>query len=249
LIFATEHGMSVRRTGSGPELVWIHGLGESSMSFDPPVATMPGWTHVLPDLPGHGRSLWGEPLALTELAGQLAAWLAERPPAYVIGHSMGGVLATLIAERTPVRGIVDIEGNLSAGDCMFSGRAAAYTLDDFVARGFATLRDHIFDESIAHPAMRVYHAALVFASPRAFHRHAQDLVALSKTEELAPRLARLTVPVLYVAGAPDGICARSHDLLAQHRIRAITVAPAGHWVYADQPARFAAALAAFLRGA
>ena len=239
--------MSVRRTGSGPELVWIHGMGESSMSFDATIAALPGWTHVLPDLPGHGRSPWTEPLSLAALADQLASWLAARPPAFVIGHSLGGVLATLIAERTTVRGIVDIEGNLSAGDCMFSGRAAAYTLEDFVAHGFATLRDRIFDESIAHPAMRAYHAALVFASPYAFHRHAQELVALSTTEELAPRLARLAVPVLYVAGAPAGICARSHELLSEHRIRAVTVSPAGHWVYCDRPDQFLSALQAFLR--
>ena len=41
--------MSVRRIGSGPHVVWIHGLGESSTSFDPVVAGMPGFTHVLPD--------------------------------------------------------------------------------------------------------------------------------------------------------------------------------------------------------
>ena len=245
--FSLEHGMSVRRTGDGPELVWIHGLGESAESFVRCTAAMPGWTHVLPDLPGYGRSPWGAPFGLAELAAQLAAWLGERAPAFVIGHSMGGVVATLVAERAPLRGIVDIEGNLSAGDCVYSGRAAAFSLDDFVARGFDELRDAVFEEAIAAPAERAYHAALVFASPRAFHRHATDLVALSVTEELAPRLARLRVPVLYVAGVPDGICARSRELLDVHRIRWVPLSPAGHWVYADQRDAFVTAVTAFLR--
>ncbi len=68
--------MSVRRTGAGPELVWIHGLGESSTSFDPVVARLPRFTHTLVDLPGYGRSAWtAEPQGLDELADQLAAWL------------------------------------------------------------------------------------------------------------------------------------------------------------------------------
>jgi pimeloyl-ACP methyl ester carboxylesterase len=95
--FSLEHGMSVRRTGSGPRIVWVHGLGESSTSFEPVVAKMPGFEHVLIDLPGYGRSPWVPAMGLEALADHLAAWLP--PDSFVIGHSMGGVLATLIAER------------------------------------------------------------------------------------------------------------------------------------------------------
>jgi len=50
--------MIVRRVGSGPDVIWIHGLGEQAASFDaitqhPDLA---GFTHVVPDLPGYGRS-------------------------------------------------------------------------------------------------------------------------------------------------------------------------------------------------
>src|SRR5207245_1810936 len=102
--WSVEHAMTVRRIGEGPELVWIHGLGEASTCFDDVVARMPGWTHVLPDLPGCGRSPWpAEPAGLDALADALAAWLGGRTPAVVIGHSMGGILSVLIAERAPVR--------------------------------------------------------------------------------------------------------------------------------------------------
>src|SRR3954469_19932873 len=101
--WTTEHGMTVRRVGEGPELVWIHGLGEASTCFDETIAQLPGYTHVLPDLPGYGRSSWPTTAPnLDELATMLVGWLAERPKAFVIGHSMGGVLALLIAERAPV---------------------------------------------------------------------------------------------------------------------------------------------------
>ena len=32
--WALELGMMVRRFGDGPELVWLHGLGEWSRNFD-----------------------------------------------------------------------------------------------------------------------------------------------------------------------------------------------------------------------
>src|SRR6185369_6683649 len=128
--WSLEHGMMVRRFGDGPELVWIHGLGEWSLSFDP-VARHPalaGFAHVLPDLPGYGRSPWpnggdvDDVDDLARVADRLAAWIGDRAPA-LIGHSMGGVLASLVAERIAVRAVVDVEGNLSMGDCVFSAKA------------------------------------------------------------------------------------------------------------------------------
>jgi N-formylmaleamate deformylase len=246
---AGDQVMSVRRVGSGPEVLWIHGLGEWSVGFDAIIAhpAFTGFTHVLIDLPGYGRSPWpDEPDHLEPLADRLARWIGERRPA-LIGHSMGGVLAQLIAERTAVRAVVDVEGNLSRGDCVFSAVVAAHALDDFVGHGLAALRADTYERGRSDLALRGYHAAMCVASPRAFHRNALDLVALSEAGTLAPRLAALPVPVLYVAGAPDGICAHSRDLLDRHAIRWLSVAPAAHWVHFDQPDRFATAVASFLR--
>jgi len=243
-----ENGMSVRRTGDGPELVWIHGLGESANSFEPVLAHLPGFTHVLVDLPGCGRSPWpAEPTSLDELADRIAAWDAERPPAALVGHSMGGMLVTLVAERTPVRAIVDVDGNLSHGDCTYSAAIAAYTAEEFRARGFAEVRARVWAEGVTKPPQRGYHAAICFASPDVFHRNAVDLVALSRTDTLAARLAALRVPALYIAGGPpDGICAASRALLDRHGVRWLSIEPSGHWVYLDQTEPFAAEVARFL---
>jgi pimeloyl-ACP methyl ester carboxylesterase len=276
-----EHGMMVRRFGTGPEVIWIHGLGEWSQGFDAVAAhpALAGFTHVLPDLPGYGRSPWpdgddgdegdegdddradaragdraDDPAGdraddpaegLERLADRLVAWLGNRRPA-LIGASMGGVLATLIAERVAVRAVIDIDGNLSLGDCTFSGKAAAYALDDFVASGFAALRAEVYEAGRTEPALRGYHAALSAASPRVFHRHARELVAMSASEQLAPRLAALRAPALFIAGVPGGICEHSRRLLDRHAVRWLGLSPAGHWVHRDQPDRFAAAAAAFL---
>lgn len=262
--FAFEHAMVVRRVGAGPEIVWLHGLGESSACFEALVGhpALAGHTHVLPDLPGYGRSPW--PLADAEAeigaapvidtptpdahdalaahVDRLAAWLAGRPPPAVIGHSMGGALAILLAERLPLRAVVAIEGNLSAADTTFSGRAAAQPRDEFVARGFAALRDEVGRD----PALRGYHAALAAASPEAFYRDARALVALSAGESLARRLAQLPCPAHYLAGVPGGISAHSRGLLDRAGVNWRAIEPAGHWPWVDQREATAQALAAAL---
>jgi len=239
--WSLESGMMVRRTGDGPRVVWVHGLGESSVSFEPVVAAMPGFQHTLVDLPGYGRSPWPRAaMSLDEIADDLVGWLPE--DAYVIGHSMGGVLATLVAERTAVRGIVNIDGNISIGDCVFSAKAAAIA-DPAVS--LATVREQVLRDSLGRPELRGYFAAMTFAMPEMFHRHAHDLVEMSRAETLAARVARL--PSLFVAGVPDGICAASRAMLDAAGARWVGVEPAGHWVYLDQTEAFVREVTGFLR--
>lgn len=243
--WSAEDGMVVRRVGAGRELVWIHGLGEQSASFDRVVALLPGFQHVLVDLPGYGRAPWPEEApALEAVADLLARWIGDRRP-ILAGHSQGGVLAQWIAERAPVAAVIDIDGNLSRGDCTLSARAAAYALPDFVAHGFDAIRDDIYKRGIASEAMRGYYAALRAACPEVLHRHARELVAVSSTETLVARLAALTVPVLFIAGVPEGICERSRALLDAHGVHWIAIEPSGHWPFVDQPQATATAIERF----
>ena len=249
--WSLEQEMMVRRFGSGPEIVWIHGLGEQSRSLDAIAAhpALAGSSHVLVDLPGYGRSPWPDvPDDLEVLADRLASWIGDRRPV-LIGHSMGGVLATLIAERIAVRAVVDVDGNLSRGDCTHSAKAAAYPPGDFLAHGFSAMRAEVYEAGRTDPALRGYHAAMTMAAPRVFHHHALQLVAMSEPEILVTRLAALRVPALFIAGVPGGICERSRALLDRDGVRWIGIEPAGHWVHIDQPDRLAAEVAGFLREA
>jgi pimeloyl-ACP methyl ester carboxylesterase len=248
-----EHEMIVRRFGAGPELVWIHGLGEWSANFDP-IAHHPAlddFAHTLPDLPGYGRSPPPEVVprqdSLTALASHLVAWLAPRPPAVLIGHSMGGVLATMVAEQVAVRGVIDLDGNLTRGDCTYSLQAASYSLEDFITHGFGELRAQVYTAGIQDLALRAYHVALVASSPAMFHRNAIDLIEASTTETLAERLANLRAPSLFIAGMPGGICEQSQRQLDRLGARWMGIQPSGHWVHLDQPDELASAIAGFVR--
>ncbi len=251
-----EQGMFLRSLGEeqlpGPVL-WIHGLGESGLCFERVLChpDLAGWRHLVPDLPGYGRSAWPrEPITLPDQASRLAGWLAARdePPAVLVGHSMGGVLALLMADRHPscVRAVLNIDGNITLDDCRYSGAAARWAVEDFEAAGFDHQRDEIYRDGLDDPAHRGYYASLRLADPRVFHRHARDLVALSAAGDLARRLANLPMPARYLAGEPNGASPRSVQTLQAAGVPRSTVTPAGHWPFIDQPDAFAHVLAGFL---
>jgi pimeloyl-ACP methyl ester carboxylesterase len=250
-------GMHLRERPGTPTLLWLHGLGESGRCFEAIAAhpALAGAGALIPDLPGYGRSERpSTPLPLSAIADHLAGWLGERgaPPVVVVGHSMGGVIGVHLAERHPARvsRLVNVDGNVSLGDCTYSGRAAAFDDAAFAARGFAEMVAYVDDRAIGDAAHRSYAVSIRLADPAAFLLHARELVAESEPQEgLMPmpgRLAALTVPVTYIAGAPGGACPRSRELLDAAGIPTIAIEPAGHWPYVDQPDAFAAALRGLL---
>jgi len=256
LVHSVERAMFLRTLGEdalpGPVL-WLHGLGESGLCFERIVVhpRLAGWRHLVPDLPGYGRSAWPrEPVGLPDLATHLASWLAARDeaPAMVVGHSMGGVLGLLLADRHPscVRALLNVDGNVCLDDCRYSGHAARWALDDFVAGGFDHFRDEIYQDGQSDHPLRGYYASLRLADPRVFHRHSQDLVALSAAGDMPRRMAGLSMPARYVAGDPGGASPRSRALLQAAGIPVTSVTPAGHWPFLDQPDAFAHVLSGFL---
>lgn len=249
--WSIEDGMMIRRSGRGPEIVWIHGLGEQSATFDAIAYDLPDFQHVLVDLPGYGRSPWPDSLppgdTVAWFAERLARWIGDRAP-ILAGHSMGGVIAQMVAEQVPVAAVVDVDGNLSLGDCTFSLQAIEYAETDFVSHGFTALREARYERGVADTALRGHYAGMRLACPLIVHRNCRDLVELSRAETLAPRLAALATPTLFVAGVPGGICPRSHELLAEHGIHHACIPGSGHWPFIDQPAAFADVVRSFLAG-
>ena len=103
----------VERRGSGPAIVFLHGLGVSSESWAAQMAALEDRFTVLAwDLLGHGKSevpkdedLYSRDLALEDLDNILAT-LDEKP--ILVGHSLGGYLSLTYAVTRPdaIRGMV-----------------------------------------------------------------------------------------------------------------------------------------------
>ena len=235
-------------------LLFIHGLGESGLCFEH-LLQHPGlseWNMLVPDLPGYGCSPWTtEPLSLTAHAEHLASWLRKtgRGPVVVVGHSMGSVVGLLLCELHPelVQAMVDVDGNKSLDDCIFSSQAAAYAINDFLREGFDRLREIVFQAGRDDRAQRGYYVSLRLCDPRLYHLNSTELVAISRQEKLAMRLVVLSVPSLYLAGSPNGVSEHSKRLLDDAGANWCAIQPAGHWPFVDRPDDFVATLVRFLK--
>lgn len=248
-----ENGMFVREVSPrnpGHTLLFIHGLGESGLCFEHllDAPELAGYRLLVPDLPGYGRSPWLAvgPQGLADQADFLAHWIKEKQaaPAVIIGHSMGGVVALLMAEQYPklVTAVVDVDGNKSPDDCVFSSQAARYDLATFASVGFDQLRARIHDLGIKDTAQRGYYVSLRLADPATYHRNSLELVEMSVQQDMARRLAALPVPSVYIAGSPGGASVPSRELLQAAGVNLRDVTPSGHWPFIDQPQDFLAVL-------
>lgn len=66
-----------------------------------------GHSVTAPDLPGHGPGGETVGLSMTSYAAAIARLCGEQPaPPILIGHSMGGLVAQMAADLTPVAGLV-----------------------------------------------------------------------------------------------------------------------------------------------
>lgn len=239
-----SHFVGGRTQGSGALIVYLHGLGCAGSRDWPPVArgaALTGRASLWFDLPGFGQSDRPQDFsyALTEQARLVAQVLNREPqPVALVGHSMGGTLAILVAEelgragRPPVA-VVVAEPNLRPEDATGSAVAAATPLDVFVAKWPQWV------ESMSSP---MYRESVRLADPVAFHRSASSLVRVG--QGLIPRLAALPVPVRgYVLGAlSDDATRETARQVSQAGIPVVTVEASGHGFSEDNPEGFGRAI-------
>src|SRR5581483_12019779 len=100
--------LHVRRRGAGPPLVLIHGVAGSGLIWEQVVERLPPHFDVIAvDLLGYGHSP-KPPVAYTPAVHVDAIvdtldGIGVREPAYVVGLSMGSLLAVELAARHPER--------------------------------------------------------------------------------------------------------------------------------------------------
>ncbi|GGE24085.1 alpha/beta hydrolase [Primorskyibacter flagellatus] len=107
-VLGTE--VAVRVCGEGPDLLCLHATGHDGADFDGIAAAFGDRYRVLaPDFPGHGQS--GEMSAAAdarvyaEVAAGVIDALCDAPPV-VLGNSIGGAAAILLAHEGRVRALV-----------------------------------------------------------------------------------------------------------------------------------------------
>ena len=91
---------------AAPPLVLLHGLTSDGSSWEQTVPLLADeWRVYVPDLRGHGQSEWPGDYSFETMSRDLLGFMdvLGLRRATLVGHSMGGVLAYLLAEEHPNR--------------------------------------------------------------------------------------------------------------------------------------------------
>lgn len=118
-------------------LVLIHGLLGSSGYYQPQ-RYLPRYDVRTPDLLGYGsRRSIDAGIDLHAQADEIVRVLRDeiKRPAWLVGHSVGGAVMMLAADRAPelVAGLISVEGNFTLKDAFLCGRVAALPELDWAA--------------------------------------------------------------------------------------------------------------------
>lgn|GEM_PF-6931289 len=177
--------------GTHPPLLCLHGIQGSKESFsfllNSPLARQARL--IIPDIPGFGASHAPSDCVfdLDQQAERLVDFIDEVKIKRVIvyGHSLGGMLGTLLLEKIPDRitGLISSEGNLSLEDCGESRRVVEIDFDEFEATRYPELKKRG-----------------VSTSAVSFYSTARSVVQLSKSGRLFTVLANSPRPVLFIRG-------------------------------------------------
>lgn len=258
--------LNVRVYGSGGDraVVLLHGYTASIQWWEAVAPSLAHGTRVIAiDLVGHGGSEAPRDRAAYSADGQASAVhqaldaLGVRH-AVLIGHSMGGLVATALAERAPEL----VERVVAADSPGAPGMVAMPALGNAVCwpiLGAAVDRLRSSD-AVDKPSLQTGFAA-DFAVPelayRSLKRMTHNALCDAKTageineqRAVADRLAGLGKPVLVVWGEHDVLTPTQPNV---DRYRAagldpVVVAGSGHSPIVEKPAEFLSAITMFVRG-
>lgn len=126
-------------------LVMIHGL-LGSLSFFKPETYLSGINVYLPDMYCYGDSKCLEHLSLNNQVEYLEDLILKKinKPVWLLGHSVGGAIATLFASKHPeiVKGIINVEGNFSLNDAFWCQKIASMDTQEW---------EEEYEKIVSHP--------------------------------------------------------------------------------------------------
>jgi pimeloyl-ACP methyl ester carboxylesterase len=246
--------------GAGrPPLVLLHGMLGSSRNWQSAGAELAGHFHVLaPDLRNHGRSPHADEMTYEAMMEDVLGWLdacgLQRP--VVVGHSMGGKVAMLLACRHPRRVARLVCVDIAPRDYFWPGHRQSFAamnelnLADLNSRAEAELR---FEARVASFPLRKFLATNL---ERDEHGGWRWQIALPVLTAALPALEknpltaadRFEGPAHFIAGGKsDYIAAGDEAVIRAHFPAAhlTTIAESGHNPHMEARAAFVAAV---LRG-
>jgi esterase len=247
-------------TGEGPPLVVLHGLFGSARNWNTVAKRLGESRHVHAlDLRNHGGSPWSDAMGYADMAGDVQAYIEERGlgPVALLGHSMGGKAAMVLAlnhpdlvERLIVADIAPVTYKHTLASYVEAMRAVDLSdvrrrgeVDEQLAASIpeAPIRSFLLQNLVAEDGKFSWRINLAALGDR------MDEITAFPEADLAGK--SFDKPVLFLSGERSDYIRPTHQEAIERffpKARVETIEAAGHWLHAEQPNRFVDAVLAFL---
>lgn len=241
-------------------LLMIHGL-LGPIDYFEPARYLPGIAIHTPDMIGYGRRRSEE--AGVDLPGQAAALarcLREdvKAPAWLVGHSVGGAVAMMVADREPglVRGLISVEGNFTLRDAFWCARIATLGEEEWAAE-YGAMEDAPADwlakSGIEADDERIAWARAILANQpyTTVQRMARSVVEETGKPDWLDLVRRVLVrgTPLYLLGGEQSAAGWDVPEWVLAAARRVEVQPkAGHMMMLEDPRNFCRIVGAIMDG-
>lgn len=247
----------------GPRVAFFHGLFGQGRNWGTIAKAIGDIARpTLVDMPDHGRSGWTEQFDYVRAADTVAQTLlsiADDEPWVVVGHSMGGKIAMLLALRHPELVerlcVVDVSPVAYREGREFEGFVRAMRAMDLRSTASREDADAALVEAAPDPGVR----AFLLQNLRREGQGWRWQMNLEVLGDAIPALRGWPAEavegrtydgsVLWVAGAESAYVRDEMGPAMRGyfpRTRLLTIKSAGHWVHSEQPEIFVQALRRFL---
>jgi len=239
------------RMGRKETLLYMHGLGCSKADFlgATEIKSLNEHTLLAMDFPGHGNSDYPGELDmddLVEITGLFAEKLKLQKPV-LVGHSMGGLVALLFAERYAgiAKAFINVEGNLASEDCKFSRQAAVVDYDTFSSAIFRNFKTVL--QFSKRPGFKKCAETLVkFNSQKAMYDYSPSMVGYSDSGTLIEKFASLNMHKCFIHGSDNSGLSYIPEL-KEKGIPVFEISNSHHFPQYDNPGELYSIISEFLK--
>jgi len=234
---------------NAPPLLFIHAFGDTGHCYDRVFCSrlLAHYRLIAVDLWGFGASpKRSDVRTVAEYSRALEMLISKacpNQPVGLIGHSIAGSMAVEIATRLGNRvcGVFSIEGNLTADDAMFTGKASDFDDPDTFKMSFL---DDVWKMSQSSEALRHYYAGARMADSETMWHLGRDAKRISEENRLGEAFRGLQQPSNYywsTVSTPQ----KTRQWIEQSGIPNEIYTGAGHWPMVEQPEATAQSVADF----
>lgn len=229
---------SVTKEDPGFDIWFLHGYGESGFSFQEAFYYMRDYNLYVPDMAGFGSSLPQNGILTlqdhADLLEKTISLISSARPVILVGHSLGGLIQTLIAKnrRLNLRGLIFIDSPLYKSEIFIASKIEDFNDPEKAIHSIRKWMQSISNNKIY---MHRYLASLWRANPKCFLALANDLLEYVEHNTLVEEYIKPDVPKLFIVRG-DGV--RPEDNLKrlyEENVTVNVVDKAGHWPMIEYP--------------